>query len=108
MNTPKPPVTQLQIELPESKAEGNYSNFTVISHSGAEFVIDFARIMPGTPKAVVQSRIILTPIHAKTLLYTLQENIAKFETKFGEIKLPEKETFGLFGFPPEDASKLPN
>lgn len=107
MNNPKP-VTQLQIELPESKAEGNYSNFTVISHSGAEFVLDFARIMPGTPKAVVQSRIILTPIHAKTLLYTLQDNLAKFEAKFGEIKLPEKESLIPFGFPPNDVSKLPN
>lgn len=107
MNTPKP-VTQIKIELPESKAEGNYSNFTVISHSGAEFVLDFARIMPGTPKAVVQSRIILTPIHAKTLLFTLQDNIAKFESKFGEIKLPEKEAFIPFGFPSTEDNKLPN
>jgi hypothetical protein len=106
MNTPKP--VQIQIELPEAKAEGNYSNFTVISHSGAEFVLDFARVMPGTPKAVVQSRIILTPIHAKTLLFTLQDNIAKFESKFGEIKLPEKEAYLPFGLPPEDTSKLPN
>lgn len=107
MNAPKP-VAQIKIELPESKAEGNYSNFTVISHSGAEFVLDFARIMPGTPKAVVQSRIIMTPIHAKTLLFTLQDNIAKFESKFGEIKLPEKESSLPFGFPPPDESNLPN
>ncbi|HPC36798.1 MAG TPA: DUF3467 domain-containing protein [Candidatus Marinimicrobia bacterium] len=107
MNTNKP-VTQIQIELPESKAEGNYSNFMLISHSGAEFVIDFARIMPGSPKAVVQSRIILTPIHAKTLLFTLQDNIAKFEAKFGEIKLPDKESSGPFGFPTPEESKLPN
>ena len=71
----KKALNQLKIELPEAKAEGNYSNFTVISHSGAEFVIDFARIMPGTPKAVVQSRIIMTPTHAKTLLFTLTDNI---------------------------------
>jgi len=99
-------VGQLKIELPEAKAEGEYCNFTVISHSGAEFVIDFARIMPGTPKAVVRSRIIMTPVHAKTLLYTLQENITKFETKFGEIKLPDTPT--PFGFPPAGADHLPN
>ncbi|HDP68663.1 MAG TPA: DUF3467 domain-containing protein [Candidatus Marinimicrobia bacterium] len=99
---------QLKIELPENRAEGNYSNFTVISHSGAEFVIDFARIMPGTPKAVVQSRIIMTPIHAKTLLYTLQDNIKKFEDKFGAIKLPDKSGNTPFGFQPPPKSSLPN
>ncbi|MDD5764684.1 MAG: DUF3467 domain-containing protein [Candidatus Marinimicrobia bacterium] len=97
---------QLNIEIPESKAEGNYSNFTVISHSPAEFVLDFARLMPGAPKAVVQSRIIMTPIHAKTLLFTLQENISKFESKFGEIVLPDKDS--QTGFPPVPSGSLPN
>jgi len=104
---PNKPV-QLKIELPEAKAEGNYSNFTVISHSGAEFVIDFARIMPGTPKAVVQSRIIMTPMHAKTLLYTLKDNIAKFEAKFGEIKMPKREAHEPFEFHPTPKDGLPN
>ncbi len=104
----KKQVTQIKIELPESKAEGNYSNFTVISHSGAEFVIDFARVMPGAPKAVVQSRIIMTPIHAKTLLYTLRDNIAKFESKFGEVKMPDKERNLPFGIQPIPPDKLPN
>ncbi len=103
----KKKINQLKIELPEAKAEGNYSNFTVISHSGAEFVIDFARIMPGSPKAVVQSRIIMTPTHAKTLLYTLTDNIKKFELNFGEIKLPEKNNEPPFGFQPPKSS-LPN
>ncbi len=105
----KSKVTQLKIELPEAKAEGNYSNFTVISHSGAEFILDFARIVPGSPKAVVQSRIIMTPIHAKTLLYTLKENIAKFEAKFGEIKIPEKGGDLPLGFDPfNPPGNMPN
>jgi hypothetical protein len=101
-------MTQIKIEIPESRAEGHYSNFTVISHSGAEFVIDFARVMPGSPKTIVQSRIIMTPIHAKTLLFTLQDNIAKFEAKFGEIKLPEKGGKTAFGFQPPNPDELPN
>ncbi|MBO8130624.1 MAG: DUF3467 domain-containing protein [Candidatus Marinimicrobia bacterium] len=84
-------IKELKIEIPQDISEGKYSNFTVISHSPAEFVIDFARIMPGQNKAVVKSRIILTPIHAKTLLMTLMDNIKKFEDKFGEIKIPERE-----------------
>ena len=92
MSTNKPKKNkQLQVELSEDKADGNYSNFTVISHSNAEFVIDFARIVPGVKKANVKSRIIMTPTHAKTLLYTLKENISRYESQHGEIKLPEKK-----------------
>ena len=67
---------QLNIELSAEVAEGTYSNLAIISHSSSEFVIDFIRIMPGTPKANVKSRIILTPEHAKRLLFALQDNIS--------------------------------
>ncbi len=77
-----------EIELPPDKAEGNYSNMVVISHSASEIILDFARIMPGVPKAKVQARIIMTPQHAKGLLKTLEENLKKYEAQFGEIKLP--------------------
>ncbi len=80
---------QLNIQLNEDIAEGIYSNLAVISHSPAEFVIDFIRVMPGMPKAPVKSRIILTPEHAKRLLYALQDNIAKYESVHGMIKIPE-------------------
>ena len=80
---------QLNIELSAEVAEGTYSNLTIISHSSSEFVIDFIRIMPGTPKANVKSRIILTPEHAKRLLFALQDNISKYEQQHGKIKTPE-------------------
>lgn len=80
---------KLNIELPADVAEGVYSNLAIISHSSSEFVVDFIRIMPGTPKANVKSRIILTPEHAKRLLNALQDNINKFESQFGQIKTPE-------------------
>jgi len=80
---------QLNIELTPEIAEGIYSNLAIISHSTSEFVIDFVRIMPGTPKANVKSRIILTPEHAKRLLFALQENIGKFESQHGKIKIPD-------------------
>jgi hypothetical protein len=81
---------QLQIELPEEVAEGIYANFAVITHSTSEFVLDFARIVPGLPKAKVQGRIIMTPVNAKLLMITLQDNLKKFEEKFGEIETPDK------------------
>ncbi|VBB43424.1 conserved hypothetical protein [uncultured Paludibacter sp.] len=80
---------QLNIELSAEVAEGIYSNLAIISHSTSEFVVDFIRLMPGTPKANVKSRIILTPEHAKRLLMALQDNIAKYEQQNGKIKVPE-------------------
>ena len=76
---------QLNIELSEEIAEGIYTNLAIITHSNAEFVIDFIRMMPNVPKAKVKTRIILTPQHAKRLLKALNENIKKYETQFGVI-----------------------
>lgn len=77
---------QISIELSEEMAEGEYANLATIAHSNSEFVIDFVRLMPGTPKAKVKARIIVTPEHAKRLLYALKDNIEKFEEAFGPIK----------------------
>ena len=78
---------QVNIELGEKEAEGIYSNLAIITHSPAEFIIDFTRILPGIPKAKVSARIIMTPQHAKLLAGALMDNIQKFENKFGEIKI---------------------
>ena len=83
---------QIDIELSPEVAEGVYSNLAIISHSSSEFVFDFIRIMPGTPKAKVKSRIVLTPEHAKRLLTALQENVAKYEQQFGKIVIPEQQS----------------
>jgi hypothetical protein len=77
---------QINIELSEDIAEGVYSNLAMIAHSNSEFVIDFIRLMPGVPKAKVKSRIVITPEHAKRLLYALKDNIQKYEETFGPIK----------------------
>ena len=77
---------QINIELDEQVAEGSYSNLAIINHSVSEFIVDFINIMPGVPKAIVKSRIILTPQHAKRLTKALADNVAKFEQIHGEIK----------------------
>ena len=82
----KPKGNQINIELPEEIAEGEYANLAMIAHSNSEFVIDFIRLMPGVPKAKVKSRIVITPEHAKRLLGALADNVKKFEANFGEIK----------------------
>jgi hypothetical protein len=77
---------QINIELKEDIAQGTYSNLAIITHSPSEFVVDFIRMMPGMPKAEVKSRIILTPEHAKRLLFALKDNVAKYESAHGMIK----------------------
>lgn len=86
MEDNKNPGNQLNIELNEVIAEGTYSNLAIVAHSGAEFVVDFVRVMPGVPKAKVVSRVILTPYHAKRLLHALQDNVNKYEKAFGHIE----------------------
>lgn len=93
----KPVQQQLNIELGEKEAEGIYSNLAIISHSPAEFIIDFTRVLPGVPKAKVHARIVMTPQHAKLLLRALNENVARFENAFGEINIDGHN--GLNNFP---------
>ena len=81
----------LQLALTPDKAQGEYANFAIITHSSSEFIVDFARMMPGLPKAQVRSRVILAPEHAKRLLGALQENIMRYEHQFGKIKMPEDQ-----------------
>ncbi len=88
---------KLDVELGEKESEGIYSNLALIAHSPSEFIIDFARVLPGAKKARVYSRIVMTPQHAKLLLSALEENIKKFEGKFGEIKIVGKPS-GKLGF----------
>ena len=96
--------TQLNIEISEEVAEGSYANLAIITHSHAEFVLDFVNVMPGIPKAKVKSRVVMTPQHAKKLMRALIDNIKGYETKNGVIK--DQETAGLpfsFGGPTAEA-----
>ena len=95
----------LQLELPQDVAQGEYVNFAIITHSSSDFVVDFARVLPGVPKAQVKSRVILAPEHAKRLLGALQENIFRYEREFGPIKIPNQaeRTIAPFEVPKGEA-----
>jgi len=95
---------QLNIEISEEVAEGEYANLAIITHSHAEFVIDFVNVMPGTPKSKVKSRIILTPQHAKRFMKALTENVQRFEAANGKIQdLEEVQIPMSFGGPTAQA-----
>lgn len=96
----------LSIELKPEIAKGTYSNLAILTHSRSEFIIDFATILPGLQKPDVNSRIVMTPDHAKRLLLALQDNIIKYENQFGMIDLENNGqtqkggTFNLGDFGP--------
>jgi hypothetical protein len=83
----KNPQQRISLDLPEKEAEGVYSNMTLISHSTAEFILDFARLVPGRSTSKVHARIIMTPQAAKALHASLGVNLERFETAHGEIKV---------------------
>tara|TARA_B100001250_G_C19699554_1_gene744133 strand:- start:269 stop:598 length:330 start_codon:yes stop_codon:yes gene_type:complete len=97
---------QIKIELEDNIGQGEYVNFAIVTHSPAEFVMDFIRVLPGMTKSKVKSRLIMAPMHAKTLMQALQDNIQKFENKFGEIKTPSKDSLSPGFKLPDDI--LPN
>ncbi|MBP7462369.1 MAG: DUF3467 domain-containing protein [Candidatus Delongbacteria bacterium] len=82
----------INIEIQEKEAEGIYANMAAIGHNNSEFILDFIRIMPGSPKGKVYARIIMTPQNAKSLDLSLSENIKQYEDQYGEIKIDKKET----------------
>ncbi len=89
---------QIQIEIDDVTAQGVYSNLAIISHSPDEFIIDFIFIQPQVPKAKVRARVITSPQHIKRFVAALQDNIKKYEEKFGEIKLEPKQETPKIGF----------
>lgn len=103
MSDQQPP-SQLNIEITEEVAEGTYANLAIITHSHAEFVMDFVNVMPGTPKSKVKSRIIFTPMHAKRFLKALEDNVNRYEAANGPIKDLEQVEIPLnFGGPTAQA-----
>lgn len=78
---------KLNIELGDKEAEGIYANLALIVFSPSEMIFDFVRMMPGVRKGKVHARIVMTPQNAKGFLMAMQDNIKKYESQFGEIKL---------------------
>jgi hypothetical protein len=74
------------------EVETTYANLARIAHSPADIVLEFAHLLPGSNKAKVKSRVVMTPISAKLLLKALSENLGRYEASFGEITLPKSSS----------------
>ena len=87
----KSPEIQLQIQLDDDVANGTYVNMALVNHTETEFTLDFIYVQPQQPKAKVRSRIITNPKHMKRLLLAIQDNVAKFEARFGLIEITDPD-----------------
>ncbi len=95
----KPKTKQFKVEV-SPDLQPVYVNFAIVNHNYNEIVLDFAHLMPNMPAVRIQTRLVLTPYHAKLLLRALQTGLANYEKRFGEIKLqgaqlPEKPMMGF-------------
>ncbi len=91
--TPPAGAVQLQIELDPATANGVFINMAMVNHTDTEFTLDLMYLQPQAPKAVVRARVITTPKHMKRLLHALQDNIGKYEARFGAIDLGDAPHF---------------
>ncbi|HEX9400242.1 MAG TPA: DUF3467 domain-containing protein [Anaeromyxobacter sp.] len=91
--TSSPPSIQIQIEIDPATANGVFVNSALVNHTETEFTMDLIYIQPQAPKATVRARAITTPKHMKRLLHAIQDNIAKYEARFGPIDLGDTPHF---------------
>ena len=91
MEKDKNQIQQTGIDITPDVAGGTYSNLAMVSHSPADFVVDFLCLLPGMPCPLVKSRIVMAPEHAKRLLIALNDNVKKYENMFGEIQLAQNQ-----------------
>jgi hypothetical protein len=88
-----PHAVQVQIEIDPATAQGVFVNMAMVNHTDTEFTLDLVYVQPQAPKATVRARAITTPKHMKRLLHAIQDNIAKYEARFGTIDLGEATRF---------------
>src|SRR5262245_56025407 len=86
-------------ENPNVTAEQNENYFTAytngvgIAHTIFDVQLHFSEVRVKSPQDVVNeafATIIMSPQHAKLLLHHLKNNIDLYESRFGEIKMPEE------------------
>ena len=107
MSNPQPvSPKKVVIEVPK-ELEDIYSNVAFITHTPAEMVLDFAQVLPRMPRGKIVSRVLMSPMHAKSFMQALAQNIANYERQFGEIKVPQQQSIAdqFFRFTPPQSEE---
>ena len=72
----------IPVKMPDTVLPGVYSNQMLVRHTREEFLLDFVNLFP--PQGVVNARVIVSPGHLKRMIRALQENLSRYETRFGQ------------------------
>ena len=81
------PQQQIQIKATDEDLKGKYANMMQVTHTQEEFILDFFLVVP--PQGALTSRVVMSPRHLKRMVQALQENVQKYEDKFGKIEKSE-------------------
>ncbi len=92
---------KILIDMPK-ELTAVYANVAFTSHTPGEIILDFAQVLPRTPRGKMMARVIMSPMHAKMLHLALAQNIANYERQFGEIRTPPNIADQFFRFPQQD------
>lgn len=88
---------EIPINFPDNLKGGVYCNNMFVTHTKEEFIMDFLMVAP--PSGAVTARVVISPGHMKRVISALQDNIKKYEGKFGKITEAEEPGKGKLGFP---------
>lgn len=94
----QPNQQQINIKIDDVTMKGAYSNAMGVSHSKEEFVLDFMNIYAHQRSGIVSARVITSPGHMKRIYKALEENIKKYEDRFGKIEEAAAPGAGDIGF----------
>lgn len=103
---------QLKFDIDKETMRGRPTNGALIAHTPDEFLFDFVLVMPGQ-QPIVTSRLVTSPRHAKALMRSLEDNIRRYEARFGAIPEPvprqeDASTGGQVIVPTEDPEDTSN
>ena len=79
--------TKLEVKIDDDVAQGMYINLALVHHNENDFTIDLMYVPPHGRGATVRARAISSPKHTKRLVLALQEQVRRYEERFGTIDL---------------------
>ena len=74
---------EMEIKITDDILRGVYANNMAVAHTKEEFILDFINIFP--PTGIVNARVVISPGHMKRIIKALNDNVLKYESKFGTI-----------------------
>lgn len=87
---------EIKIDFPTEVRKGSYCNNMIVSHTREEFILDF--MMVSQPAGTVVARVIMSPGHLKRTISALQDNLGKYEKRFGKVEEAVEPTKEQMGF----------